>query len=149
MRSIARARRAFMKTASFADSEAITGINRKTLRTWALRYGWLHQRAEKVNPKPNPPEPQKPQGQWMQSLHHSDAHFIFNGEAACSANSNGAKVTAGSRWFQLARIPSGVCNPLNSLMMFISTSRWNHWLKLPVELLLYASLFSAFLSCAV
>lgn len=35
----------------------------------------------------------KPRGEWMQSLHHNDAHFVVSGFAVC-----GAKIPEGSAW---------------------------------------------------
>jgi len=40
MDTIVKAKRAYHRTASFAAASAITGVSRKTLWTWAMRYGW-------------------------------------------------------------------------------------------------------------
>lgn len=38
-------------------------------------------------------------GAWMQSLHHDSAHYLVNGQASCSAASNGVHNLGGVAWF--------------------------------------------------
>jgi hypothetical protein len=86
MNLITKARKAAKKYGGVSGASVALGIPRSTLRDWLA----------KTTPKEakNPPKIPPIFGQWMQSLHHDSAHYITNGQAACSA-----AVTAGDRWF--------------------------------------------------
>lgn len=59
-----------------------------TVKTWCSRADETPHCEEKT------PQHETHLGKWMQSLHHDSAHFVVDGQAACSA-----KVTEGMRWF--------------------------------------------------